>query len=152
MLLSPGRGWAGRPDGGGGQDGEGGDGWGCEERPRPPGGGRHHPQVRSLPLPIELLNFDIDSLMNTQYLEKAKKVQTMWLIKQHSHSHLLSEIFTDRRLYWIFDIVYSSLCQCRRQNWGILLARYEPENSIHGQLSKDIDLKLATEQLRLSKL
>ena len=44
-----------------------------------------------------LLNFDIDSLMNTQYLEKAKKVQTMWVIKQHSH--LLSEIFTDRLLY-----------------------------------------------------
>ena len=99
-MLSPGRGGTGRPDGGGGQDGEGGDGGGCEERPRPPAGGRHHPQVRTiLLLSIVLLSVDIDSLVNTQYLETAKKVQTMWVIKQHSHSHLLSEIFTDRRLY-----------------------------------------------------
>ena len=32
------------------------------------------------------------------------------------------------------------------------ILRYEPENSIHGQLSKDIDLKLTAEKLKLAKI
>ena len=32
------------------------------------------------------------------------------------------------------------------------ILKYEPENSIHGQLSKDIDIKLAAEKIKLTKL
>jgi len=32
------------------------------------------------------------------------------------------------------------------------ILRYEPENSIHGRLSMDIDVKLQAEKLKLSKL
>jgi len=33
-----------------------------------------------------------------------------------------------------------------------MILRYEPENSIHGQLSLDIDVKLQAEKLKISKL
>ena len=32
------------------------------------------------------------------------------------------------------------------------ILKYEPENSIHGQLSQEVDIKLTTEKLKLSKL
>jgi len=33
-----------------------------------------------------------------------------------------------------------------------LILKYEPENSIHGQLSKDIDIKLTAEKIKLAKI
>ena len=32
------------------------------------------------------------------------------------------------------------------------ILKYEPENSIHGQLGQEVDIKLTTEKLKLSKL
>lgn len=32
------------------------------------------------------------------------------------------------------------------------ILKYEPENSIHGQLSQEVDIRLTTEKLKLSKL
>ena len=35
---------------------------------------------------------------------------------------------------------------------GGRILRYEPEDSLHGQLSKEVDLKLAAQQLNLAQL
>ena len=35
---------------------------------------------------------------------------------------------------------------------GGRILRYEPEDSLHGQLSKEVDLKLAAQQLNLAQI